>query len=66
MNVLFSNQELLDKYGMRVPKTWDELMNTSKFIVEKEKQQNFKSTLKRYNGSFNGKIIIYYFLIILV
>ena len=53
---LFSNQELLSKYNKDVPKTWDELMSTSKYIFEEEKKLN--NTIMRYNGLFNGKIII--------
>ena len=53
VSALFSNGELLDKYDKKPPKTWDELMSLSEYIVEKE-----NNTLLRYNGSFNGRNII--------
>jgi len=54
VSTLFSNQELLKKYGKSVPKTWEELMKTSKYIVDEEKKEN--NEYLRYNGLFNGKI----------
>jgi len=53
ISTLFSNQELLLKYNKEVPKTWDELISTSKYIYEEEKKLN--NTILRYIGSFNGK-----------
>jgi len=35
--VLYSNTKLLDKYNKRIPITWDELISTCEFIMEKEK-----------------------------
>jgi len=49
---LFSNQILLDKYKKQAPKTWDELLNTSKYIYDEEKKKN--NTIIRYNGLFDG------------
>jgi len=63
ITALFSNQELLSKYNMDVPKTWDELMSTSKFIYEEEKKKN--STIIRYHSSMNdinGGTAIYEFI----
>ncbi|OUM65798.1 hypothetical protein PIROE2DRAFT_59777 [Piromyces sp. E2] len=38
--------------GMKeIPKTWEELLNTSKFIYDEEKKYN--NTIIRYNGLFN-------------
>jgi len=51
--VLFSNKDLLDKYQKRPPKTWDELLMTSNYIIEEEKK--FNHTYVRFNGPFNGK-----------
>ena len=48
----------LSKYNRDVPKTWDELLSTSKYIFEEEKKLN--NTIIPYNGLLNGKIIIYY------
>jgi len=59
MDVLYSNDILLKKYNKEIPKTWDELLKTSKYILEKEKINNSK--LIKYNGLFDGKLknIIY-------
>jgi len=45
---------LLDKYNKPVPETWDELIDTSKYIMEKEKEND--SELISFNGLFDGKI----------
>ena len=57
-SVLFSNMSLLDKYQKSIPKTWDELKNTTKYILEQENNPE----LIGYNGFLDGKniIIIYY------
>jgi len=49
---------LLDKYQKSIPKTWDELKNTTKYILEQENNPE----LIGYNGFLDGKniIIIYY------
>ena len=54
MSTLYSNQNLLSKYNMNSPKTWEELLITSKFIYDEEKKLN--NTIVRYIGSFNGKV----------
>jgi len=41
---------LLSKYNQKVPKTWDELIDTCKYIQEKENDPE----LICYNGLFNG------------
>jgi len=51
LTTLFSNQPLLNKYHKEIPKTWDELMSTSKYIYDEEKKLN--NTIIRYNGVFN-------------
>jgi len=63
VTTLFSNQELLNKYGKQAPKTWDELLETSKYIYEEEKKLN--NTIIRYNGlinDYNGSVTIYEFI----
>ncbi|KAL6613112.1 periplasmic binding protein-like II [Neocallimastix californiae] len=35
-SMLFSNQDLLDKYEKSIPKTWDDLINIAKFIMTEE------------------------------
>ncbi len=49
--ILYSNIELLNKYHKSIPKTWNELIDTCKFIMEKEKGD---SELICYNGLFDG------------
>ncbi|OUM67981.1 hypothetical protein PIROE2DRAFT_58379 [Piromyces sp. E2] len=49
-SVLYSNKDLLDKYNKTIPKTWDELLKTSKFILNEEKK--FNKDLIGYNGYF--------------
>jgi len=51
-NALFSNKDLLNKYKKRIPRTWKELIDTSKYIIEKEKQLN-NTQLIAYNGLFS-------------
>ncbi|ORX72573.1 hypothetical protein BCR32DRAFT_250021 [Anaeromyces robustus] len=48
-NALYSNKVLLDKYNKTIPKTWDELIETGKEIIEKEKAYN-NTELVGYNG----------------
>jgi len=36
-NMLYSNQDLLNKYNLDIPKTWDELFDIAKLIVTEEK-----------------------------
>jgi len=46
---LYSNKILLSKYNKRPPKTWDELIETSKYILEEEKKIG-NTDLIGYNG----------------
>jgi len=60
---LFSNMDLLTKYNKEIPKTWDDLMSTSKLIYDEEKKVN--NTIIRYNGLFNdysGSMTLYEFI----
>jgi len=43
----------LKKHKKRIPKTWDELIETSKYILREEKKLN-NTQLLAYNGLFNG------------
>eukprot|EP00833_Pecoramyces_ruminatium_P011174 jgi/Orpsp1_1/1185206/evm.model.c7180000092786.1 len=47
--MLYSNKILLNKYNKTVPKTWNELIETSKYITEREND----SELIAYNGLFD-------------
>jgi len=49
---LFSNIELLNKYNKPIPETWDELIETSEYIMERERQLN-NTDLIAYNGLFD-------------
>ncbi|ORX86586.1 hypothetical protein BCR32DRAFT_240855 [Anaeromyces robustus] len=63
-NGLFSNKRLLKKYNKKIPKTWDELIETGKEILEKERALN-NTDLIGYNGYIyvdNGICSIYEFL----
>jgi len=51
--MLYSNNILLRKYKKPVPKTWDEMIETAKYILDEEKKLN-NTDLVGYNGSYNG------------
>jgi len=44
---------LLDKYQKRIPTTWDELIETAKYITKKEGEKG--NEVVGYNGLFPGK-----------
>ncbi|ORX44204.1 periplasmic binding protein-like II [Piromyces finnis] len=50
-SVLYSNNHLLNKYNKNVPKTWEELIDTGKYILEEEKKLN-NTNILGYNGLF--------------
>jgi len=47
--VMYSNKNLLSKYAKPIPKTWNELIETCKYIMEREND----SELICYNGFFD-------------
>ncbi|ORX80267.1 periplasmic binding protein-like II [Anaeromyces robustus] len=47
---LYSNYYYLNKYNKTIPQTWDELFETAKYIIEKEKEEGNK--IIGYNGHF--------------
>jgi len=49
-DVLYSNMILLEKYQKRIPTTWDELIETAKYIIKKEKEEG--NEVVGYNGLF--------------
>jgi len=57
-DVLYSNKMILDKYNKTVPKTWDELIDTCEYIMEKEKND---TELICYNGFFDGIYFFFFF-----
>jgi len=54
-SALYSNKILLEKYDKPIPKTWDELIETAKYIMEQENDPQ----LIAYNGLFDGKYLIF-------
>jgi len=48
--VLYSNIQLLEKYGKPIPKTWDEMYETGMLIYNSEKENN--PNLLGYNAIF--------------
>ncbi|ORX82029.1 periplasmic binding protein-like II [Anaeromyces robustus] len=65
MTALYSNQILLSKYNKTVPRTWNELIDTAKYILEEEKKIN-NTDLVGYNGLFedgeDGTLSIFEFI----
>jgi len=60
--ILYSNKKLLNKYKKPIPKTWEELYNTTNYIVEEEKKLNHTSLLG-FTGLFGGNnyFILFFF-----
>ncbi|ORY37851.1 periplasmic binding protein-like II [Neocallimastix californiae] len=50
--ILYSNEKLLNKYNKSIPKTWNELLTTAKYILEEEKKLN-NTNIIGYNGLFH-------------
>jgi len=53
--VLYSNKKLLDKYYKNPPTTWDELLETGKYILEQEKNNYNNTSIIGYVGHMPGK-----------
>jgi len=49
-SVMYHNIELLNKYNKTIPKTWNELLETGKYILQQEKKNN--NNIMIYNGEF--------------
>jgi len=60
VDALYANKQLLTTYNRRIPKTWDELIETSKYILHEERKKN-NTDLVAYNGLMNGNINVYIF-----
>ncbi|ORY20943.1 periplasmic binding protein-like II [Neocallimastix californiae] len=52
ISVLYYNDKYLNKYNKSVPKTWNELLETAKYIYDKEKELN-NTEFIAYNGLFS-------------
>jgi hypothetical protein len=50
-NVLYSNKELLNKYNKNIPRTWNELLETSIYILDEERKLN-NTEIDGYEGLF--------------
>ncbi len=57
VDALYANKKLLTTYNKRIPKTWDELVETSKYILKEEREKN-NTDLVAYNGLLNCNINI--------
>jgi len=53
VSALYSNKDLLKKYGKSIPKTWDEVIETGEYILKKEREENPETELIGYNGYAN-------------
>jgi len=49
--VFYVNMNLLNKYGKEIPRTWDELIETGRYIYDEELKRDNKTDLVIYNGS---------------
>ncbi|ORX49624.1 periplasmic binding protein-like II [Piromyces finnis] len=52
--VLYVNMDLLNKYNMEIPRTWDELIKTGRYIYDEEAKNNPNNDLSIYNGSLDA------------
>eukprot|EP00833_Pecoramyces_ruminatium_P001306 jgi/Orpsp1_1/1175338/evm.model.c7180000053445.1 len=50
-SIIYNNIKLLNKYNRNIPKTWDELLETGKYIMKNEEKQN-NTDILIYNGLF--------------
>lgn len=51
----------MEKYNRSIPKTWDQLYETGKYILEKERNVYNNTDLTGYNSLFTSYIYINYF-----
>ncbi|OUM69934.1 hypothetical protein PIROE2DRAFT_2134, partial [Piromyces sp. E2] len=49
---LYANENFLNKYNKTIPKTWNELLSTSKYILESERKLN-NTEFMAYNGLYD-------------
>jgi len=50
--VFYSNEPLLKQYNKPIPKTWNEMLETGKFILNEERKKN-NTELTGFNGLFS-------------
>jgi len=54
ISVLFSNKKYLERYNQKIPKTWDQLIDTSMYILEQERNSG-NEELRGYAPLFPSK-----------
>jgi len=54
VSALYSNINLLNKYGKPIPKTWNEVIEIGEYILQKEREENPETELIGYNGYANS------------
>jgi len=59
VSVLFANKKLLLRYGMSIPRTWEQLIHTAQYIIDQEENAGNKNLIG-YNGLFPGKYIFFF------
>jgi len=52
-SVIYNNMKYLNKYNKKIPKTWNELLETGKYILKQENKLN-NTNILIYNGGFVG------------
>ena len=53
---IWGGDSLKKKYNKDVPKTWNDIMEIGKYILEEERKLN-NTDLIGYNGLFSGKFL---------
>ena len=51
---MYSNIIYLNKYGKKVPTTWDELLDTAEYILKSERENYNNTSILGFNGLFTG------------
>eukprot|EP00833_Pecoramyces_ruminatium_P011474 jgi/Orpsp1_1/1185506/evm.model.c7180000094118.1 len=51
-SILFTNNKYMEKYNIKIPKTWDELIETSKYILNEERIKYNNTEIIGYNGLY--------------
>ncbi|KAG4093785.1 hypothetical protein H8356DRAFT_1081047 [Neocallimastix lanati (nom. inval.)] len=52
-DMLYSNQNYMDKYNKLIPKTWNELIETAKYIISEEEKDN--NDIIGYTADISGR-----------
>ena len=57
-SVIYNNMKYLNKYNKKIPKTWNELLETGKYILKQENKLN-NTNILIYNGGFVGTFFFF-------